>query len=192
MLAPPSELWQEYLGLLQTAPLPTKAVTAAAIIGAGDAAAQAVENAKAEGGDVRQGVDAARVARWALFGLILQGPWNHFFYQILDGALPPTPDPFTPTTAVKVVVDQFVQAPIFTATIFAFFAVLEGRGLDAAKTQIQEELGGVLVKNWAVFLPATVINLAFLPNELRVLFLNSVFFFWVIFLSLTVNASKDA
>ena len=34
------------------------------------------------------------------------------------------------------------------------------------------------MKNWAVFLPATFINLAYLPNELRVLFLNSVFFFW--------------
>ena len=49
----------------------------------------------------------------------------------------------------------------------------------------------VLLKNWAVFLPATLINLAFLPNELRVLFLNGVFFFWTIFLSLTVNSKKD-
>ena len=49
-----------------------------------------------------------------------------------------------------------------------------------------------LLKNWAVFLPATFVNLAFLPNELRVLFLNSVFFFWVIYLSLTVNAAPTA
>ena len=41
-----------------------------------------------------------------------------FFYVLLDGALPPTPDPLSATTAVKVVVDQFVQAPIFTVVIF--------------------------------------------------------------------------
>lgn len=41
-----------------------------------------------------------------------------FFYVLLDGALPPTPDPLSTTTAVKVVVDQFVQAPIFTVIIF--------------------------------------------------------------------------
>ena len=68
----------------------------------------------------------------------------------------------------------------------------EGRGLDAARRQISDELGQVLVKNWAVFLPATFINLAFLPNELRVLFLNAVFFFWVIYLSLTVNAKQES
>ena len=28
-------------------------------------------------------------------------------------------------------------------------------------------LGPTLLKNWAVFLPATFVNLAFLPNELR-------------------------
>ena len=33
----------------------------------------------------------------------------------------------------KVAIDQFVQAPIFTAIIFVFFAVIEGRGLDAAR-----------------------------------------------------------
>lgn len=41
-----------------------------------------------------------------------------FFYVFLDGALPPTPDPLSTTTAVKVLIDQFVQAPIFTVIIF--------------------------------------------------------------------------
>ena len=50
----------------------------------------------------------------------------------------------------------------------------------------------VILKNWAVFLPATIFNLAFLPSELRVLFLNVVFFFWTIFLSLTVNYYQQA
>ena len=57
------------------------------------------------------------------------------------------------------------------------------------QNQLQTTLVPTLLKNWAVFLPATFVNLAFLPNELRVLFLNSVFFFWVIYLSLTVNAA---
>ena len=60
------------------------------------------------------------------------------------------------------------------------------------QNQLQTTLVPTLLKNWAVFLPATFVNLAFLPNELRVLFLNSVFFFWVIYLSLTVNAAPTA
>lgn len=194
-----SDLWQNYLGLLESAPLPTKAVTAGLIIGAGDASAQLIEKVLStqdseEGVSTtgEKGLDLIRVGRWAAFGFLLQAPWNHFFYMALDGALPPTADPFTTTTLTKVVIDQFGQAPIFTAIIFLFFAVIEGRGFAAGKRQIEEDLFQVLLKNWAVFLPATFINLAFLPNELRVLFLNCVFFFWTIFLSLTVNAAQAA
>ena len=66
----PAELWSGYLGLLETAPLTTKAISAGVIIGAGDAAAQTVENAQ-KGGDF----DFARYLRWAFIGLVLQGPW---------------------------------------------------------------------------------------------------------------------
>ena len=179
----PAELWSDYLGLLQTAPLVTKAVTAGVIIGAGDCTAQLLEG---------NAFDVARALRWAVFGLVLQGPWNHFFYLLLDGAIPPTPDPFTVTTLEKVGIDQFIQAPIFTMIILIFFAVVEGKGLTFAKEQIKNDLGGILIKNWSVFLPATVINIGYCPPELRVLFLNTVFFGWVCYLSLFLNEEEAA
>lgn len=180
----PAELWNDYLGLLDSAPLVTKSITAGVIIGAGDATAQLV------GKD--DGFDAIRALRWAFFGLVLQGPWNHAFYLLLDGALPPTPDPFTITTLEKVTIDQFVQAPIFTCVILYFFALVEGKGLGFAGAQIKNELWSILLKNWAVFLPATVINISFCPPELRVLFLNCVFFGWVVYLSLFLNSDEQA
>merc|ERR1712199_80380 len=76
--------------------------------------------------------------------MVLQGPWNHAFYLLLDGALPPTPDPFTITTLEKVTIDQFVQAPIFTCIILGFFAVVEGKGLGFAGNQIKTELWSIL------------------------------------------------
>ena len=51
---------------------------------------------------------------------------------------------------------------------------MEGKGLPFAQNQVKTELGGILIKNWSVFLPATAINIAFCPPELRVLFLNCV------------------
>ena len=65
-----------------------------------------------------------------------------------------------------------LQAPIFTVIILYFFAVVEGKGVEYATNQVKTELGGILVKNWSVFLPATAINIAYCPPELRVLFLN--------------------
>ena len=180
--------WSAYNAALvdPTTALLTKSVTAGVIIGAGDAAAQLVEGSK-----TGAAFDGARYLRWAIFGLVLQGPWNHAWYLTLDGLLPPTEDPFSLITLEKVGLDQFFQAPIFTMVILCFFALVEGKGLAFAKTQIQEELGAILIKNWAVFLPATFINLAFLPNEYRVLFLNVVFFGWVIYLSLLLNADEE-
>lgn len=43
---------------------------------------------------------------------------SKYFYVLLDGALPPTPDPLSTTTFFKVFIDQFVQAPVFTVIIF--------------------------------------------------------------------------
>ena len=180
--------WSAYNAALvdPSTALLTKSVTAGVIIGAGDAAAQLVEGSK-----TGAAFDGVRYLRWAIFGLVLQGPWNHAWYLTLDGLLPPTEDPFSLITLEKVGLDQFFQAPIFTMVILCFFALVEGKGLAFAKTQIQEELGAILIKNWAVFLPATFINLAFLPNEYRVLFLNVVFFGWVIYLSLLLNADEE-
>lgn len=190
MTVSPGELWESYNQLLVTAPLATKAVTASVIIGSGDATAQLVERSQQPDGE-RAPVDVPRALRWAVFGLLLQAPWNHFFYLALDANLPPTPDPWTLTTLAKVVLDQFVQAPVFTAIILCYFALAEGKGLGFAKQQIQTELFDILLKNWSIFVPATIINLAYCPPELRVLFLNCVFFGWVVYLSLFINGNAS-
>ena len=184
-----NDAWIAYNQCLTFQPLITKAITAGIIIGAGDAAAQLI--AKNKGDTKQKSFDTIRATRWAIFGLILQGPWNHFFYLLLDSALPPTQNPFTLTTLEKVTIDQGVQAPIFTIVILYFFAIVEGKGLEYATAQVREDLGDILVKNWSVFLPATFINLAFCPPELRVLFLNTVFFGWVVYLSLFLNDEGD-
>eukprot|EP00629_Pelagomonadales_sp_RCC1024_P009497 CAMPEP_0119285054 /NCGR_PEP_ID=MMETSP1329-20130426/31470_1 /TAXON_ID=114041 /ORGANISM="Genus nov. species nov., Strain RCC1024" /LENGTH=217 /DNA_ID=CAMNT_0007285755 /DNA_START=237 /DNA_END=887 /DNA_ORIENTATION=+ len=180
-----AEVWADYLTALEANPLPVKMATATCIIGAGDAAAQAIEGLKTS-----SPLDGGRVARWAFFGFVLQAPWNHAFQNALEAAIPSTPDPWTATTALKVGIDQGVQAPVFTALIFLFFAVIEGRGVSAGVDQLRAELAPTLLKNWLVFVPATVVNLGLVPLELRVLFINVVFFFWVIFLSLVINAKE--
>merc|ERR1712127_356745 len=141
--------------------------------------------------DEESSVDFARAARFAIFGLVLQAPWNHFYYQILDGALPPTEDPFTATTGIKVVIDQFVQAPIFTVLIFGFLGVLEGKTFDEIKRQLDDDYVDTMFANWKLWVPATAVNIAFCPPILRVLFLNVVFFFWSIFLSLKLNKIEE-
>jgi hypothetical protein len=42
-----------------------------------------------------------------------------------------------------------------------------------------------------LWVPATAINLAFVPPLFRVLYLNCVFFFWSIYLSLILNKKEE-
>ena len=205
-----NELWTSYLDALEANPLLVKSITAGVILGAADLSGQAIQQAttatkeisaatmEEDGGDNNTiltstvgGVDIARFVRFAFFGFILQAPWNHFYYLLLDGALPPTVDPFTSTTFIKVLIDQFVQAPIFTVLIFGFLGVLEGKSLDAIKDQLDDDYVDTMVANWKLWVPATVVNIAFCPPILRVLFLNVVFFFWSIFLSLKLNKTEE-
>lgn len=186
----PVEAWTAYNDALEASPLVVKSVTAGAILGAADLAGQALESKQQQENYSDFSIDWARTARFAVFGLVLQAPWNHFYYQYLDGALPPTEEPWTPTTGIKVVIDQFVQAPVFTVLIFAFLGTLEGKNLEAVKKQLDDDYADTMVANWKLWLPATVVNIAFVPPILRVLYLNVVFFFWSIFLSLKLN-NKD-
>eukprot|EP00956_Cyclotella_meneghiniana_P014491 scaffold21665_cov60-Cyclotella_meneghiniana.AAC.2 len=185
-LAGVEDLWSSYLSALDADPLLVKSVTAGVILGAADLAGQSIQQSMSDD-DFDAGVDIARFLRFAFFGFILQAPWNHFYYLLLDGALPPTEDPFTATTGIKVVIDQFVQAPIFTVIIFVFLGTLEGKTLDDIKKQLDEDYSDTMIANWKLWVPATAINIAFCPPILRVLFLNVVFFFWSIFLSLKLN-----
>lgn len=199
-----NELWNSYLDALESNPLLVKSITAGVILGAADLSGQAIQQATSAKeiaatedmmtstvGGGGGGVDIARFVRFAFFGFILQAPWNHFYYLLLDGALPPTVDPFTSTTFIKVLIDQFIQAPIFTVLIFGFLGVLEGKSLDAIKDQLDDDYVDTMVANWKLWVPATVVNIAFCPPILRVLFLNVVFFFWSIFLSLKLNKTEE-
>mmetsp|Transcript_13870 Transcript_13870/g.28643 ORF Transcript_13870/g.28643 Transcript_13870/m.28643 type:complete len:145 (-) Transcript_13870:134-568(-) len=119
-------------------------------------------------------------------------PWNHFYYTLLDGAIPPTVEPFTSTNLEKVVIDQFVQAPIFTVLIFVFLGLLEGKQMESIQKQLENDYQDTIVANWKLWVPATVVNIGFVPPILRVLFLNCVFFFWSIYLSLLFNKKEEA
>lgn len=193
------EAWTAYNDALQASPLLVKSVTASVILGAADVAGQAIEQAQTadnkndvdgNNDDLSQ-LDLARTIRFAFFGLVLQAPWNHFYYLLLDGAIPPTEEPFTTTTGIKVVIDQFVQAPIFTVLIFAFLGFLEGKNTEAIQQQLEDDYADTMVANWKLWVPATVVNIAFVPPILRVLYLNCVFFFWSIFLSLKLNNNSN-
>jgi len=193
MISDSSFLWDQYLGLLESSPLITKSVTAGIILPAADFSAQLIEKGKQTSGKDAQlpSIDVFRVARFAVFGFFLQAPWNHFYYQLLDSLIPPSQQAFSSTTAIKVGIDQFLQAPVFTVIIFAFLGALEGKSWEEIQKKLKADYAPTMVANWKLWIPAACFNLAFCPPILRVAFVNVVFFFWSIFLSLVVNREEE-
>lgn len=178
MALDPSNLWDSYLGALESTPLLTKvrstynlayicndrtydddgcggdrqAVTAGILLPGADFTAQLIERTKAKTDDTEvPPLDLARTARFAIFGFALQAPWNHFYYLVLDQLIPPSPDPLSATTAAKVAIDQFVQAPIFTVIIFAFLGLLEGKSTDEIKGKLDADYKSTMVRVHSVF-----------------------------------------
>lgn len=139
-----SQSWESYNETLEKRPLLVKSITAFFILGLGDMCAQGMEHAT--GVAASTGVDWPRAARFGLFGL-LGAPWSHYYFYYLDYYLPPTEDPWTWTTAIKLVIDQALQAPLLLAFIICALALMKGGGIAGARDDLQENYVDTLIAN---------------------------------------------
>ena len=168
---------------LNTHPILTKCITAFFILGFGDLCGQLIDQLR---GNLPPGIDWIRYLRFALFGMA-GAPYTHYYFTALDAWLPPTEEPCSKTTAIKVFIDQFVQAPIFVAVTIVALGILKGEGFAGLEQDLHEKYMPTLWINWKLWIPASAINLAFVPPRFRVLYVNMVFFWWGIILSIMLN-----
>ena len=105
MFSSSAKVLDAYSSALERWPLMTKALTSAALVGAGDVACQvAVEK--------KDAVDLGRFGRMALLGGVLIAPTLHVWYGQLSRIFPGTA---TVDVVKRVAVDQFLFAPAFIA-----------------------------------------------------------------------------
>jgi hypothetical protein len=135
-----------YVGLLESAPILTRAVTAAIIGLFGDLCAQYFEQSQKKGtrypsrftvvstcSSARRASqvcpqDRNRSLAVIMDGLILSGPCLHFLYTGLEDLVPTSKGGFFPAT-VHVIADEFIFDPIFVVLFFLMTGVLERRDL---------------------------------------------------------------
>jgi hypothetical protein len=177
--------WQWYEGCLDRRPLLTKAITSAFLTLLADVVGQCLE----QGHNIK--FDLGRLVRFATMGMFLQAPVTHYWYVLLDYCLPPTPYPWTPTTFVKLAFDQLLYAPSFMVLVITYLAIFSGSSWHGVLEQLKDEFAQTIVDNWKLWAPATIINLAYVPPALRVLYCNVIFFVWSIYLSLALGHQKE-
>ncbi|GAA0138452.1 transporter [Lithospermum erythrorhizon] len=161
-----------YLCMLEKYPVRTKAATSALLNLIGDLVCQLVI-------DKTPSLDLKRIARFSLLGFCLVGPTLHFWYLYLSKLVTV---PGASGAAMRLVLDQFVFAPMFIGVFFTALMTLEGKPLQVIP-KLQQEWFSSVIANWQLWIPFQFLNFRFVPQQLQVLASNFVALAWNVFLS---------
>lgn len=165
-----SMAWGSYLQKLKSDPLITKAITSALLSVCSDIFAKRMKKLP---------LRSSTAINELTIGLVLRGPLIHTFHNFLDKVVFKGRNQSSPAVVVgKLVIDQFLFAPLFTSLYFYVRGLAEDRGLAVTTQKLRKELPDIMRSNWSVWVPANFINYLFVPLELRVLFGSVVSFFW--------------
>ncbi|GJQ14213.1 hypothetical protein GpartN1_g6004.t1 [Galdieria partita] len=176
--------WRSYLRQLQTNPLVTKSITSGIISSLSTILASIIQ-------DSGEGLKSSKVINEFTIGLALRAPLVHYFHTFLDKCLFRNTKQTSPAVIVaKVILDQFIFSPPFTALYYYVTALMRDEPLKPVSQKIRRELFAVMKKSWLLWIPVNAINYALVPLELRVLFANIIDVFWTAYLISTVSSKS--
>ncbi|CAN0361461.1 unnamed protein product [Ascophyllum nodosum] len=216
--APSCSPWAMYRRAIKERPVATKAITAAAVSALGELLGTAIKAhfvqptsrspamTRTRGGASReliQGGSVAvagsgagagpsllrRTASFAIFGLVLNGPVFHWWYNMLERASERLRKPGeaaggTRDIAFKLAMDRFVATPPYLLMTLLALRLMQGLGIDRSVRETRQLYLGALIKNYKVWTLAQLINFKLIPIEFRPLFGNLVSVWWNVYLSL--------
>lgn len=74
----------------------------------------------------------------------------------------------------KMALDQLFWTPIALVLFFACFTLLEGRSMSYLRSQLRAKFLPTLVKGFALWPAAHLVNFRYVPNGMRILYVNMV------------------
>lgn len=105
--------------------------------------------------------DAARTARMLGFGLMWYGPYQFYWYNLLDWAMPART---TQNFAAKVALNQLALAPVVLAVVFAWNLAWTGHAAEVPE-KIRRDLVPAMVNGWKFWVPAASVNFYCVPLD---------------------------
>ncbi|KAK4533515.1 hypothetical protein CCYA_CCYA17G4397 [Cyanidiococcus yangmingshanensis] len=170
---------ESYRRALERYPIRTKALTAAFLNFFADLTAQYFERRK-HPSEAAEGWQLRRTLSFAIIGLCFVGPGLHGWFSFLERAFPPT----RWSLFAKLAIDQTLGATAFNGILLVLLYWLEHGGqFIYAWQSMKHRLPPTMIGNWKVWPAAQLVNFAFVPPAFRVLYVNSIAFFWTIYLS---------
>nr|XP_039258240.1 peroxisomal membrane protein 2-like [Styela clava] len=169
-------LQKKYVKCLQENPILTKSITSAVLSFSANLTAQLI--------DIRRGmaseITLPPALRYGAFGLFVSGPVMHYFYGWL---MKTVPGKTTEAAIQRLIIERLILSPFFTLLFHSFMAATEHQSWDAVKLRLQAAYWLTLTMNWKYYTIAQIINLNYIPPEMRVLFGNFCGFLWTIALT---------
>ena len=188
-----ARVFAAYERALQRRPLTTKMAMSVAVLGTADLAAQRLQhyhdrdaNGKDSGGSAKGGsafkLDLVRQSAVCVYSLGFQGPFGHFWYNLMEHGLAPLL-PARYVLVGKVVCDQVVNALLSNVIYFSFIPWFEGKEVDDIKQKLRMDLGPTYAID-CLFWPVTsYFNFKYVPVRHQLLCCNVVLLGWTLFMS---------
>ncbi|KRT84855.1 hypothetical protein AMK59_380 [Oryctes borbonicus] len=161
-----------YFEQLFNHPLRTKAITSCIIATLGNLASQYLEG--------RKEIDHNSLYAYGVFGLFFGGTLPHYFYRLVERIVP---EEARFAVIKKILLERLIYTPLFQAFALYTLARLEGKNHNAAVNQLIVLYIPMLLAVWKYLTIVQLINFALVPPMMRVLILNVIGFFWIIYLA---------
>lgn len=91
----------------------------------------------------------------------------------------------------KVIYDQLLYTPCAIAVFFLAMKMMEGKGMRNAIDFVRANLLTTMFSAWKMWPFVNIVNFAFVPAHLRVVFVSIVSVFWVAYLSVISNDEQE-
>lgn len=162
--------------------LPRQCLTGGVLFATGDCIAQQFVEKR------RSSHDFPRTFRLALYGGCVFSPlaslWFGKVLERVSFASKPA------NIVAKVALDQGLASPAFVAMFFSVTTLMKGEGVAEARKKVEENWWSTLKTAWGLWIPVQALNMAVVPVQGRLLFVNVVSIFWNTFLSIKGASGK--
>lgn len=155
---------------------PRQCLTGGVLFATGDTIAQQFVEKR------RSNHDIPRTVRLALYGGCVFSPLASIWFGRVLERVQFTSKPLN--IATKVALDQGIASPAFIAMFFSITTLMSGGTVDDAKKKVEDNWWPTLKTAWGLWVPVQTLNMAVVPVQSRLLFVNVVSIAWNTFLSI--------
>ncbi|XP_041018535.1 PXMP2/4 family protein 4-like isoform X1 [Juglans microcarpa x Juglans regia] len=170
-----------YLSKLESRPLITKSISSCLIYTAADLTSQMITLPPLGS------FDTVRTLRMAAYGLLILGPSQHLWFNLLSKILPKTD---LLTTLKKIIMGQTIYGPAITTIFFSYNAGLQGESGQEVVARLKRDLLPTF-KSGVLFWPiCDFFTFKFVPVHLQPLMNSSCSYVWTIYLTYMASLKK--